>query len=147
MDTLHESILPTYFPAPPSLTGKHRKHPGGRGNAGGMHHHRTWWDKFHPGYFGKVGMRHFHHTRNPDFMPTVNVEKLGAIVGEQLLAGHAKKKATDKLPVIDVTKSGFFKVLGKGKALTQPIIVKAKFFSKKAEKKIKAAGGVAVLTC
>lgn len=34
--------------------GKHRKHPGGRGNAGGMHHHRINFDKYHPGYFGKV---------------------------------------------------------------------------------------------
>ena len=36
------------------LLGKHRKHPGGRGNAGGMHHHRINFDKYHPGYFGKV---------------------------------------------------------------------------------------------
>lgn len=36
------------------ITGKHRKHPGGRGNAGGMHHHRINFDKYHPGYFGKV---------------------------------------------------------------------------------------------
>jgi len=35
--------------------GKHRKHPGGRGNAGGQHHHRIMMDKYHPGYFGKVG--------------------------------------------------------------------------------------------
>jgi large subunit ribosomal protein L27Ae len=34
--------------------GKHRKHPGGRGNAGGMHHERTNMEKYHPGYFGKV---------------------------------------------------------------------------------------------
>ena len=34
--------------------GKHRKHPGGRGNSGGQHHHRIMFDKFHPGYFGKV---------------------------------------------------------------------------------------------
>merc|ERR1711934_672053 len=40
--------------------GKHRKHPGGRGLAGGQHHHRINFDKYHPGYFGKVGMRHFH---------------------------------------------------------------------------------------
>ena len=40
--------------------GKHRKHPGGRGMAGGQHHHRTNLDKYHPGYFGKVGMRYFH---------------------------------------------------------------------------------------
>lgn len=37
-------------------SGKHRKHPGGRGNAGGLHHHRINFDKYHPGYFGKVGM-------------------------------------------------------------------------------------------
>ena len=35
--------------------GKHRKHPGGRGMAGGQHHHRIAMDKYHPGYFGKVG--------------------------------------------------------------------------------------------
>ena len=34
--------------------GKHRKHSGGRGNAGGQHHHRINFDKYHPGYFGKV---------------------------------------------------------------------------------------------
>ncbi|KRY93810.1 Isopentenyl-diphosphate Delta-isomerase II, partial [Trichinella pseudospiralis] len=34
--------------------GKHRKHPGGRGNAGGLHHHRINFNKYHPGYFGKV---------------------------------------------------------------------------------------------
>jgi hypothetical protein len=34
--------------------GKHRKHPGGRGLAGGQHHHRINFDKYHPGYFGKV---------------------------------------------------------------------------------------------
>lgn len=34
--------------------GKHRKHPGGRGNAGGQHHHRINFDKYHPGYFGKA---------------------------------------------------------------------------------------------
>ena len=27
------------------IAGKHRKHPGGRGNAGGQHHHRIMFDK------------------------------------------------------------------------------------------------------
>ena len=31
--------------------GKHRKHPGGRGNAGGQHHHRINFDQYHPGLF------------------------------------------------------------------------------------------------
>lgn len=38
--------------------GKHRKHPGGRGNAGGLLHMRTNFDKYHPGYFGKVSMQY-----------------------------------------------------------------------------------------
>ena len=37
-------------------------------------------------------------------------------------------------------------VLGKGDLPTQPMVVKAKFFSKLAEKKIKEAGGAVILT-
>ena len=40
---------------------------------------------------------------------------------------------------------GYFKVLGKGVLPSQPVIVKAKFFSKKAEAKIKEVGGACVL--
>ncbi|EEE56420.1 hypothetical protein OsJ_05585 [Oryza sativa Japonica Group] len=103
--------------------GKHRKHPGGRGNAGGMHHHRILFDKYHPGYFGKVGMRYFHRLSN----------RPGAGAG--------------KAPVIDVTQFGYTKVLGKGMLPPErPIVVKAKLISKVAEKKIKAAGGAVLLT-
>jgi ribosomal protein L15 len=41
---------------------------------------------------------------------------------------------------------GIFKVLGKGRLPSAPVIVKAKFFSKLAEKKIKEAGGACILT-
>jgi len=41
---------------------------------------------------------------------------------------------------------GFFKVLGKGILPKQPVIVKAKYFSKDAERKIKAVGGACVMT-
>lgn len=41
---------------------------------------------------------------------------------------------------------GYYKLLGKGNLPKQPVIVKAKFFSKSAEKKIKAVGGVCVLS-
>lgn len=44
--------------------GKHRKHPSGRGNAGGGHHHRILTNKYHPGYFGKKGMRVFRMNKN-----------------------------------------------------------------------------------
>lgn len=127
--------------------GKHRKHPGGRGNAGGQHHHRINYDKYHPGYFGKVGMRYFHKTNNKFFCPTVNVDKLWSLLSEQ----HREKYFGDKAdketaPVINVVKSGFFKVLGKGDLPKRPVVVKARFFSRKAEEKIKKAGGICVLT-
>ncbi|CAO2595910.1 60S ribosomal protein L27a [Lemmus lemmus] len=76
--------------------GKHRKHPGGRGNAG-------------------VGMRHYHLKRNQSFCPTVNLDKLWTLSS------------------------------GKGKLPKQPVIVKAKFFSRRAEEKIKGVGGTCVL--
>ena len=120
--------------------GKHRKHPGGRGNAGGQHHHRTLFDKYHPGYFGKVGMRHFHVLNNRYHCSTVNLDRLYSLVAEE-----AQNPPAGKAPVIDVTKKGFTKVLGKGK-LTKPVIVKAKLFTKLAEKKIVGAGGACVLT-
>ncbi|XP_005153314.3 large ribosomal subunit protein uL15 [Melopsittacus undulatus] len=124
--------------------GKHRKHPGGRGNAGGMHHHRINFDKYHPGYFGKVGMRHYHLKRNQKFCPTVNLDKLWTLVSEQTRLNYAKNEA-GLAPVIDVVRSGYYKVLGKGKLPKQPVIVKAKFFSRRAEEKIKEVGGACVL--
>merc|ERR1711976_620768 len=123
--------------------GKHRKHPGGRGNAGGQHHHRIHFDKYHPGYFGKVGMCHYHMTKNKYWCPTVNVEKLWSLVSDQTRTYYKAK--TDRAPVIDCTRAGFYKVLGKGRLPKQPMIVKAKFFSQLAEKKIKDAGGACVL--
>ena len=45
-----------------------------------------------------------------------------------------------------VVEQGIFKVLGKGNLPSYPIIVKAKYFSKDAETKIKEAGGACVLT-
>ncbi len=56
------------------------------------------------------------------------------------------KSGSDQTPVLDVTKLGYFKVLGKGVLPEVPLVVKAKFFSKEAEKKIKAAGGAVLLT-
>jgi len=124
--------------------GKHRKHPGGRGNAGGMHHHRILMDKYHPGYFGKVGMRTFHKKRNLEYCPSVNVDRLWTLVPDAVYE-KAKENKSETVPVIDVTKLGYFKVLGKGHLPSIPFVVKAKYFSLDAEKKIKAAGGACQL--
>ncbi|KAH9947548.1 60S ribosomal protein L27a [Amylocystis lapponica] len=123
--------------------GKHRKHPGGRGLAGGMHHHRTNFDKYHPGYFGKVGMRRFHLTRNLQWRPIINVDKLWTLVpaGEK----EGLSEGSDVVPVIDILQHGYGKILGNGQLPKLPFIVKARFVSAKAEAKIKEAGGVVKL--
>merc|ERR1712176_1400529 len=99
--------------------GKNRKHPGGRGLAGGQHHLRTNMDKYHPGYFGKVGMRYFHKQQNHFWKPVINLDKLWSLV-------PAEQRD---------------KVLGKGRIPSVPLIVRARYFSKDAERKIKEAGG------
>jgi large subunit ribosomal protein L27Ae len=123
--------------------GRNRKHSGGRGNAGGLTHNRTAMDRYHPGYFGKIGIRQFGLQRNRLYFPTVNLDKLWSLVSSSSLSHYASNK--DKVPVIDVTKAGYFKVLGKGFLPAQPVVVRAKFFSKKAERKIKAIGGACQL--
>ncbi|GAB5354861.1 hypothetical protein AAMO2058_000155700 [Amorphochlora amoebiformis] len=104
------------------------------------------FDRFHPGYFGKVGMRYFHKTKNQFHRPTINIDKVWTLVSEETRKEYANAGPNDAVPVIDVTKSGYFKVLGKGKLPEQPVIIKAKFFSKLAEQKVKAVGGACVLT-
>ena len=103
-------------------------------------------DKFHPGYFGKVGMRYFHINKNQYHCPILNVDKLWSLVSEETRKKYAGAKAGDKVPIIDVNAAGYFKVLGKGVLPKQPMIVKAKYFSKDAERKIKAVGGACVMT-
>ena len=95
----------------------------------------------HPGYFGKVGMRYFHKLKQQFHCPVINVEKLWTLVSEEAKKSCPKGKAV----VIDCVKNGYFKVLGGGELPDQPLVVKAKVFSKDAEKKIKAVGGACVL--
>ena len=124
--------------------GKHRKHPAGRGNAGGFHHQRTWFDQNHPGYFGKCGQRYFHKTKQQFHKPSINLERLWTLVSEQTFR-HYKNRSDGKMPVIDVVRAGYSKVLGTGWIPQVPVVVRAKFFSKKAEQKIQAMGGTCEL--
>lgn len=89
-------------------------------------------------------MRNFHLIKHGKVVPTVNVEKLWSLVSEQTRVYYKEKK--DKAPVIDVLKAGYMKVCGKGLLPDQPVIVKARYFTKEAEEKIKAAGGACVLS-
>ena len=108
-----------------------------------MHHHRILMDKYHPGYFGKKGMRHFHLKRNTIFSPSINLDKVWSLVTDETRKKYKDDK--EKVPVIDVGKAGYFKVLGKGRLPQQKVVIKAKYFSKTAERRIKAVGGACVL--
>jgi len=76
--------------------------------------------------------------------PVVNLDKIWSLAGGDAAVAEAQSKA-GQARVIDVTKHGYFKVLGKGGLPKVPVVVKAKFFSKLAEQRIKEAGGACVL--
>ncbi|XP_058141094.1 large ribosomal subunit protein uL15-like [Dasypus novemcinctus] len=118
-----------------AISCKHQKHPRGQGNAGGMHHRRINLNKYLPGYFRKVGMRHYHLKRNQSFCPPVNLGTLWTLVSEQTQVNGTPNK-TEAAAITDGVQSSFYKILGKGKLPKQSLIVKAKFFSRRAEEKI-----------
>ena len=62
-------------------------------------------------------------------------------MSEQTRKFYTGNDKTKKMPVIDCVQAGFFKVLGRGRLPAVPVIVRAKFFSKTAERRIKAIGG------
>ena len=90
-------------------------------------------------------MRNFHVKKNDyrNWRPIINIDMVWSLLTEEQRKLAASKK--DVAPIIDVTKKGYSKVLGKGRIHSQPVIVRAQFFSKKAEKKIREAGGVCEL--
>ena len=73
---------------------------------------RTNFDKYHPGYFGKVGMRRFHLTRNLQWRPIINVDKLWTLVPAEEKEGLTE--SSEVVPVIDTLQHGYGKVLGNG---------------------------------
>jgi len=81
-------------------------------------------------------MRRFHDTKQKHHCPSINIDKIVA---------YAKKINLDCPETIDITKWGFFKLLGKGKLPSKPLIIKAKVFSKKAQNKIVKSGGACVI--
>ncbi len=117
--------------------GSQKKHrgkgsKGGKGKAG-MHKHKwTYTVKYEPEHFGKRGFKR----------PIKNVVKainLGEI--EKLVSKNPDVvKKENGSQIIDLTKLGYEKVLGKGK-ISKPYVIIAKKFSEKAKQKIEVVGG------
>lgn len=90
-------------------------------------------------------MRYFHKQQNHFWKPTVNIEKLWSLVPAEEREAYISGKKTDTVPVLDLLPLGYSKVLGKGRLPEVPIVVRARWVSKLAEKKITEAGGVVEL--
>jgi len=99
-------------------------------------------DKYHPGYFGKVGMRYFHKQGNHFWKPTINLDKLWSLVPVEQREKYLKDKKSDTAPVLNLLDFGYSKVLGKGRLPEIPLVVRARFFSAEAERKLKESGSI-----
>jgi large subunit ribosomal protein L27Ae len=87
-------------------------------------------------------MRFFHKTKQIKNNQYINIEKIVSVAKKKNLL---KNKIFNNNPVINLANLGFFTVLGKGKKPNFPLVVKAKKFSKNAEKKILNSGGKCIL--
>jgi large subunit ribosomal protein L27Ae len=87
-------------------------------------------------------MRFFHKTKQIKNKQYINIEKIVSLTKKKNLL---KGEMFNDNPVINLANLGFFTVLGKGKKPNFPLIVKAKKFSKNAEKKILNSGGKCIL--
>lgn len=99
----------------------------------------TWVVKYDPNRFGKSGFKRPQKTINK--FNTVNLDYLDDNA-EKLVGQELATKDGDKI-VIDVTKLGYDKVLGKGK-VTKALTIKAPLFSQSAITKLEENGGEAV---
>ncbi len=71
--------------------------------------------------------------------------QLWSLVPQDKRDEYLADKKGDTAPVLDLLPLGYSKVLGKGRIPEIPMVVRARFFSREAERKIKEAGGVVEL--
>ena len=123
--------------------GQHRKSgsSGGRGRSG-LHKHKWSFvmkyaeDSSGYPFYGKHGFK------QPE---TIVAARLGINVGEldsmlDELVSRGLVQVVDGKYVVDLLKIGFNKLLGRGR-VSRPMVVRAVWVSRKAEEKIRAAGG------
>lgn len=97
-----------------------------------------------------LGCRHARENRTGDlnakFWLTRNFPlQLWSLVPAEQRDAYVSGQKTDTAPVIDLLPLGYSKVLGKGRLPQIPVVVRARYFSRDAEQKIKEAGGVCEL--
>lgn len=72
----------------------------------------------------------------------INLDKLWSLIPEEKREQYLDTKSSDKAPVIDLLNLGYAKLLGKGRIPEIPIVIKARYVSADAERKVKEAGGI-----
>ena len=80
-----------------------------------------------------------------DILTFICDAQLWSLVPQEKRDEYLAEKKGDTAPVLDLLPLGYSKVLGKGRIPDIPMVVRARFFSKEAERKIKEAGGVVEL--
>ena len=77
--------------------------------------------------------------------PHPSTLQLWSLVPVEKRDEYLTNKNSETAPVLDLLPLGYSKVLGKGRIPEIPMVVRARFFSREAERKIKEAGGVVEL--
>ena len=77
--------------------------------------------------------------------PTINIDTLWSLIPAEKRESYLTNTDSDTAPVIDLLPLGYAKLLGKGRLPKVPMVVKARYVSALAEKKIRDAGGVVEL--
>ena len=113
---------------------------GGFGMAGGNKGKWSWIVKYDPGHFGRRGFDVPLDVKN--VYNSVNIGIIDESLTELVSEGVATKKGRGY--EVDLTKTDFSKVLGKGK-VNNVLSIKADAFSSVAVDKIEKAGGKAIL--
>lgn len=90
-------------------------------------------------------MRYYHKQQNHFWKPIVNVDKLWSLIPAETRDAYLSGKKKGTVPVLDLLPLGYSKVLGKGRLPEVPIVVRARYVSEEAERKITEAGGVVEL--
>ncbi|KAJ8124627.1 hypothetical protein O1611_g9013 [Lasiodiplodia mahajangana] len=74
--------------------------------------------------------------------PVISERLLASLLPEDMREKYVSGEAKDTAPVIDLLNLGYSKLLGKGRLPEFPFVVRARYVSKLAERKITEAGGV-----
>lgn len=95
--------------------------------------------------FSTLSLFRFPRIENLSDYSKISTQQLWSLIPLEKRDQYLADKDGDTAPVLDLLPLGYSKVLGKGRLPEIPIVVRARFFSREAERKIKEAGGVVEL--